>query len=233
MLRYKDFEPMKHLEVGKTYECVVSVEDITHDEKKKYVLVDALYSEDGFPREIRDYVVHVSDNSVLNVLAVTNPDKFYEIVCEDRYEDEYPDSKQEWCEMKNKDVIINIRVPRIKEWIKNRVEDKETNTCFWGIRVNGFYGNIYSDPKIKEITDILDRNGVEWQACDNMSGAWNLNHDWIETKEMECAIEYCGVYPVNWKDVKDIAWFEFMVNAGYLYIHVMVKDKDGKWVNNL
>jgi hypothetical protein len=66
-----------------------------------------------------------------------------------------------------------------------------------------------------------------------MSGAWNLNHDWVETTEMECVIEYCGVYPVNWKDIRDIAWFEFMVNIGYLYIHVMVKDKDGKWANNL
>lgn len=223
MKRFRSFRAEKNIIKGYTYEYVARKKGSSKNE-----IVEVFYGENGFEFPDGYDFICLTDNSVMNVLAVERPDDFFPTLFDDIYNDDYPESKQEWCEEKNKDIIIEIRAKHIAENIAERVEAKETNQCIFDIRINGFKGNIYGDPAIKEITDILDRNGVEWQCVDTVSGAWNLNHDWIETSVMECAIEYSGVYPVNWKDANDIALLEYMVNMGYIYINVMVYDEKGK-----
>lgn len=219
---------------GNTYEYLAK-----NDKTDEYAIIECLCCRGGskgyyFKDKEEGYTcIRPVDNSVMNVLAKTNADKFIQILCKGYEEDDMPDSKQEKCEIANKDVIINNMLEGIDNSIKYRVENHTTNICYFDIRINGFNGNIYKDKKIKEITDILDKNNVEWNVCDTVGGAFNLNDDWIETKEMECAIEYSGVYPIHWKDRKDIATLAYLSYIGYLSIHVMVKDGDYHWVPNI
>ena len=90
------------------------------------------------------------------------------------------------------------RTEVIQEWIDARRERGEAATkCMFYITVPKDT-DLYKDETIKKIEGILDKNHVSHGHVDTVCGAWNLNRDWIETGEIDCIVEFCGVYPVNW-----------------------------------
>ena len=232
MRRYEALKDLKNKFIpGHEYEAVV----IKKNSKEKKI-VPIVYHEGGAKVHDDYEIVTVTDNSILNALAEENMVEFMNIICQNQYFDDELESQQEWCEIKHKDKIIDMTSKWISNWIEDRVNDKETDQCIFDIRINGFRGDVYNDrdaKEIKEITDILDRNNVKWSVVDTVPGSWCLNHDCIETEEMECAIEYSGVYPVNWTDAKDVALLRYMIVMGHISINVMVKDENGKLRPNM
>lgn len=129
------------------------------------------------------------------------------------------------------------RCNTIKDWIDARVEANETTSCFFYITTpfTQYSCDIIEVPIIKKITAMLERNGIEkfgsdgphWTFCDTISGAFNLNREWIEVGPIDCAVEFCGVYPVNW-NIEDVVEFEMMEEAGQILVQVFWVDKDNK-----
>ena len=113
----------------------------------------------------------------------------------------------------------------IKSAIDARVEAKETTYAYFNIstpKVTDEGGLDKENPALKEIEFILNKYGALSATVDNVPGAWNLNREWLETCVMECAIEYTGVYPVNWH-LGDILRLEELSNSGQLIVNVMIK----------
>lgn len=111
----------------------------------------------------------------------------------------------------------------IKKMVDARKEDGETPTpCIFQISVPKIKdGEILSNnTKIKVVTDIFDKYKIPWQSVDTIGGAYNLNRDWIETSDIPCYIEYCGVYPVDW-DPEDCAVIENMDYEGEIIVKVL------------
>lgn len=81
---------------------------------------------------------------------------------------------------------------------------------------------------IKKLTGILDKYGVEWTVVDTVAGSFNLDREWVEAKAIPCYIEYCGVYPVDWKS-EDICEMVKLEEEGQVIIKVMLVkvDEDG------
>ncbi len=104
------------------------------------------------------------------------------------------------------------REETIQEWINARKERGEITRCMFYITVPKDT-SLLKDETIKKIEGILDRNRVSHGRVDTVCGAWNLNRDWIETGEIDCIVEFCGVYPVDW-EIGDVAEFERMETEG-------------------
>ena len=101
------------------------------------------------------------------------------------------------------------RTEVIREWIDARKERGEITKCMFYITVPKDT-DIYKDETIRKIEGMLDRNHVSHGHVDTVCGAWNLNRDWIETGEVDCIVEFCGVYPIDW-NLEDVAEFERLV----------------------
>lgn len=92
------------------------------------------------------------------------------------------------------------------------------------------YTDLCGDETIKKIEGMLDRNHVSHNHVDTINGAWNLNRDWIETVEIDCIVEFCGVYHIDW-DLEDVAEFERMETDGDIIVLVDWLE-DGKHIPN-
>ena len=121
------------------------------------------------------------------------------------------------------------RTEVIQEWIDARKERGEITKCMFYITVPKDT-DIYKDETIKKIEGILDKNHASHGHVDTVCGAWNLNRDWIETGEIDCIVEFSGVYPVNW-DVDDVAELERMETDGEIIVLVDWIE-DGKHIPN-
>ena len=98
------------------------------------------------------------------------------------------------------------RTEVIQEWIDARRERGEAATkCMFYITVPKDT-DLCRDETIKKIEGMLDRNHVGHDHVDTVCGAWNLNRDWIETGEIDCIVEFCGVYPyLDLADIRAVA----------------------------
>lgn len=122
------------------------------------------------------------------------------------------------------------RTEVIQGWIDARRERGEAATkCMFYITVPKDT-DLYKDETIKKIEGILDKNHVGHGHVDTVCGAWNLNRDWIETGEIDCIVEFCGVYPVNW-DMDDVVELERMETEGEIIVLVDWIE-DGKHIPN-
>lgn len=110
------------------------------------------------------------------------------------------------------------RAEVIQEWIHARKARNEITKCIFHITVPKAT-DIDKDETIKKMEEILDKNHVSHGHVDTVCGTWNLNREWIETGEMDCIVEYGGVYPVNW-DLEDIVEFEHMETNGEIIVMV-------------
>lgn len=115
------------------------------------------------------------------------------------------------------------RTEIIQEWIDARKERGETQTCMFYITIPKCIA-FDKDKTVGKIKDILGRNHVGYGYVDTVCGAWNLNRDWIETEEMDCIVEFCGVYPIAW-DMNDVAELERMETEGEIIVMV-------DWIEN-
>ena len=124
------------------------------------------------------------------------------------------------------------RAECIAEWIKARREAGELTRCRFYISTPKCDENesIYrpKDPYLLEALGILERNGTEYGFCDTVEGTYNLNRDFIETDIMDCAVEFCGVYPADWKP-EDVARFEEMEYNGNIMVVVTWYKADGSY----
>lgn len=93
------------------------------------------------------------------------------------------------------------RMDCLKDMIQARIDDNELIPCQLSI------SKTIDEKYVKEVTDIFDKYGIEYDSVDTLSGAFNLNRDWIQTdykkSPVHCAVEYCGAYPANW-DIEDV-----------------------------
>lgn len=121
------------------------------------------------------------------------------------------------------------RTEVIREWIDARKERGEITKCMFYITVPKDT-DIYKDETIRKIEGMLDRNHASHGHVDTVCGAWNLNRDWIETGEIDCIVEFCGVYPIDW-DLEDVAEFERMETEGEI-IALVDWIEDGKHIPN-
>lgn len=121
------------------------------------------------------------------------------------------------------------RAETIRSWIAARKERKEIMPCAFHITVPR-NTDIDAEAAILKIHAMLDRNRVKYAHVDTVPGAWNLNRDWIETRSMNCIVEYCGVYPVNW-DIDDVVELERMDTDGEVII-LVDWIQNGKYVPN-
>lgn len=121
------------------------------------------------------------------------------------------------------------RAETIRRWIDARKERNETTRCIFYITVPK-NTDLRRNETIKKIEGILDRNHIGYGYFDTICGAWNLNRDWIETGEMDCIVEFCGVYPVDW-DINDVVEFERMEDEGEI-IAMVYWIENGKHIPN-
>lgn len=121
------------------------------------------------------------------------------------------------------------RAKTILGWIDARKKRCEITKCVFSITTPKI-NNIYNDKTIKKIEEMLKRNNVNSGCFDTISSSWNLNRDWVVTDEIDCIVEYCGVYPVNWC-INDVVELERMETEGEIIILVdwIV---DGEYVPN-
>lgn len=119
----------------------------------------------------------------------------------------------------------------IKKCIDNRKANNETNQVIFYITCPKLDINLYHDETLEKVKGILEHNHVKYTYVDTVPGSWNLNRDWIETELMECAIEYSGVYPINW-NLDDIIIFEELENQGQIIVLATIKTAGGEYVPN-
>lgn len=130
--------------------------------------------------------------------------------------------------------IMYDRKHVIEEWIKNRAECKEIYKCVFYITTPAIEETLYDNPYIKEICDILKKNGIEYGLVDSLPGAFNLDRYWIETAiktPIECIVEYCGVYPIHW-NVSDVVRLEQLDTEGSIIISVSWIQENGELIDN-
>lgn len=122
----------------------------------------------------------------------------------------------------------------IADWIKQRVENHETYQCMFDVTIPQLPEMPSDNQYIKEICGMFDKYGIRYWKVDTIPGSFNLNRDWIETEKetpIECAVEYCGVYPVNW-DIDDVVRIDELERTGIIIIRVLWIQDDGKLVDN-
>lgn len=115
------------------------------------------------------------------------------------------------------------RTEIIQEWINERKEKNEITKCVFSITIPKCE-NLHKNKVIDKIEKILEKNLVTYRYVDTVCGSWNLNRDWIESGKMNCIVEYCGVYPIDW-DIDDVVEFERMETNGEIVVFV-------DWVEN-
>lgn len=110
---------------------------------------------------------------------------------------------------------------------------EEPTPCIFQITTPKFLKDkrLEDDENIKVLTALFDKYGIGWRSVDTIGGTFNLNRDWIETKDIPFYIEYCGVYPVKW-DVEDVATLEKLDYDGKVIIKVLWHPEDGKFIPN-
>lgn len=125
-----------------------------------------------------------------------------------------------------------------KEWIadliKLRVKSHETYQCVFDVTIPQLSKMLYDNQYIKEICGMFNKYGIRYWKVDTIPGSFNLNRNWIETKEetpIECTVEYDGVYPVNW-DIDDVVRINELERDGIIIIRVMWIQDDGKLVDS-
>lgn len=127
------------------------------------------------------------------------------------------------------------REEAILGYIKSRKENNQTPIpCIFQITVPRCTEDslqLREDENIKIITNLLDKYGIHWGTVDTIGGAYNLNRDWIETADIPCYVEYCGVYPVDW-DTKDSALLEQMEYDGKIIVKVLWHTSEGEYIDN-
>lgn len=115
-----------------------------------------------------------------------------------------------------------LRKEMIQNCIKNRKERGELTSCIFYISIPDARNQLLDNPLIKKISGMLNKYHIDNGICDTVSGAYNLNRDWLETGVMDCAVEYCGVYPVDW-DIEDVLEFEDLEYSGQILVNVIWK----------
>ena len=126
------------------------------------------------------------------------------------------------------------REVEILSYINSRKKANEKPMpCIFDITVSNISEEegLYSNESISILTDIFDKYGIEYQQVDTVEGSFNLNRDWIETKDIPCYIEYCGVYPINW-DIKDVVTLEQLEYTGKVIIKVTWHPEEDKYIPN-
>lgn len=74
--------------------------------------------------------------------------------------------------------------------------------------------------------DLFGKYKIAYHECDTVSGAYSLDRLWVETEPFPCAVEYNGVFPVNWK-VEDVFKLYKLEKDGKVCILVHVEGEDG------
>lgn len=126
---------------------------------------------------------------------------------------------------------------RMSKCIEYRVNRQETTKCIFDVtvpRCMNYVQTFIKNPIIQEICEIFDKYGIDHIITGAIPGSWSLDRLWIETEiktPIECAIEYSGVYPVNW-DIKDVIKLEKMESSGQIIIKVKCITADGDLVLN-
>lgn len=124
------------------------------------------------------------------------------------------------------------RAETIYKWIEGRkVDGQKPISCIFYITVPNLLENITEDKTIKNVVGILNKYNIEWNIVDTVPGSFNLNRDWIETSDINCYIEYCGCYPVEW-DIDDVTELESLEYEGKIIIKVLWHQEDGTYVQN-
>lgn len=131
----------------------------------------------------------------------------------------YNYDKHETYSMKGK--VMGKRKEMIQRWISLRLNKNEIQKCIFCITPSRYSDNMDFDENkvVRKINDILTKNHVEYRKVDTVEAAWNLDREWIETNPMDCVVEYCGVYPVDW-NIDDTVELERMEKEGEILIHV-------------
>ena len=131
----------------------------------------------------------------------------------------------------------NERIKR-KEVIANMIQDRkdsnqEPTPCIFQITVPNFLetDRLEDNENIKIVIKLLDKYNIEWGNVDTVEGTYNLNRDWIETGDIPCYIEYCGVYPTNW-DIEDVETIEQLEYTGKVIIRVLWHPEQEKFIPN-
>ena len=120
----------------------------------------------------------------------------------------------------------------IQGYIDERKADGQIPTqCIFQISTPAITDNLQNDESIKTMINIFNKYNIPWSTVDTIGGAYNLNRDYIETKDIPCYIEYCGVYPTNW-DIKDVVTLEKLDYEGKLIIKVLWHINDEYIPNN-
>lgn len=115
---------------------------------------------------------------------------------------------------------------------QNRLDnDEKPMSCIFQITTPKWQEILTNDESIKSIVKILDKYNIKWNEVDTVSGAFNLNRDWIETGDINCFIEYSGVYPVEW-DAEDAATLAELDAEGKLTIRVIWHPEKEKYIPN-
>lgn len=125
-----------------------------------------------------------------------------------------------------------------KQIISTMINDRKSNNekampCIFQITIPKYFeeSNLENDNNIKALIDIFDKYDIEYKSVDTIGGSFNLNREWIETSDILCYIEYCGVYPIEW-DVEDIVLLEKLDYDGIVVIKVLWHPEDGKYIPN-
>jgi hypothetical protein len=114
------------------------------------------------------------------------------------------------------------RVVNIKRWIEDRLKEKQVPyKVMFEITVPKMTNedeNIYNNLTLQKVRDIFNKYSIRTEFVDTVSGSFNLNRDWLETKDdVECYVEYCGVYPIHW-NIEDVVELERMDYDGEIII---------------
>lgn len=109
----------------------------------------------------------------------------------------------------------------IKGWIEHRLKEKEKPyNIMFSITIPRYEENMHNTPVIKKIQNLFAKYSIPTQFVDTISGSFNLDKEWLETqKDIECFVEYCGVYPINW-EIEDVIELERMEYDGEIIIRV-------------
>ena len=112
------------------------------------------------------------------------------------------------------------RANEIQKWIDNRLMDNQKPyKIMFEISVpkNNLQENKYENPIYKKIIELLNKYSINFGFVDTVEGSFNLNRDWLETDDVECFVEYCGIYPIHW-NIEDVVEFERMENDGEIIV---------------
>lgn len=118
------------------------------------------------------------------------------------------------------------RMRLLKKSILNMREDRKNSgeqpyKVLFNFAVPGHSGSgLLDTPAMMKVQEIFQKYGKKIYTCDTMAGDYNLNRDWAEVQgDVDCFVEFCGVYPVDW-DIDDVVTIDEMEHNGEIMIHV-------------